>query len=153
MIAEDLPLLRHWLGEPHVVQWWGKPEEQFDLVSNDLDRPAMEQFIVSREGRAFGYLQCYNPDAWEGGGLGPQPAGTRGIDQFIGEADMLNAGHGSGFIRSFIEQLLLAGTPRVITDPGPANARAIHAYERAGFQKHRLIDTYDGRALLMVRDA
>lgn len=153
MTAEDLPLIRRWLGEPHVVQWWGKPEAQFDLVSGDLDHPEMDQFIVSRDEQPFGYLQCYNPDAWEDAGLGPQPAGTRGIDQFIGEADMLNAGHGSGFIRSFIEQLLVAGTPRVITDPDPANARAIRAYERAGFKKDRLVDTLDGPALLMVRDA
>ena len=82
-----------------------------------------------------------------------QPAGTRGIDQFIGEADMLDRGHGSAFIRSFIDRLLIAGTPRIVTDPDPANARAIRAYEKAGFQKDRLVDTPDGRALLMVRNA
>ena len=40
-----------------------------------------------------------------------------------------------------------------MTDPDPANARAIRAYEKAGFRKDRLVDTPDGRALLMVRDA
>jgi RimJ/RimL family protein N-acetyltransferase len=35
----------------------------------------------------------------------------------------------------------------------PANARAIRAHERAGFHRDRLIDTLDGRAVLMVRDA
>ncbi|MFZ0093370.1 MAG: GNAT family N-acetyltransferase, partial [Pseudolabrys sp.] len=110
-------------------------------------------FIVVRETRPFAYLQSYNPAAWDNGGLGPQPAGTRGIDQFIGEADMLDRGHGSAFIRSFIDQLLTAGTPRVVTDPDPANARAIRAYEKAGFRRDRLVDTPDGRALLMVRNA
>ena len=33
------------------------------------------------------------------------------------------------------------------------NARAIGAYEKAGFAKARLVDTPDGIALLMVRDA
>jgi len=46
-----------------------------------------------------------------------------------------------------------AGTPRVLTDPDPTNARAIRAYERAGFRKDRMVDTPDGRALLMVCDA
>jgi aminoglycoside 6'-N-acetyltransferase len=111
MSVDDLPLVQRWLAEPHVVRWWGKPNEQFDLVSADLDEQAMNQFIVTCERRPFGYLQCYDPDAWDGAGLGPQCAGTRGIDQFIGEADMLDRGHGSAFIRSFIDRLLKAGTP------------------------------------------
>jgi aminoglycoside 6'-N-acetyltransferase len=66
---------------------------------------------------------------------------------------MLDRGHGSVFIRSFVDSLLTAGTPRVVTDPDPANARAIRAYEKAGFRKDRLVDTSDGPALLMVRNA
>ena len=64
-----------------------------------------------------------------------KPVSTRGIDQFIGEADMLDCGHGSVFIRAFVGRLLTDGTPRVVTDPDPANARAIRAYEKAGFLK------------------
>ena len=153
MTADDLPLVRHWLGEPHVVRWWGKPDEQFDLVKGDLDEPAMDQFIVARDARPIGYLQCYDPVPWDNCGLGPQPAGTRGIDQFIGETDMIDRGHGSAFIWSFVNRLLTAGTPRVVTDPDPTNGRAIRAYEKAGFQKVHLVDTPDGRALLMVRNA
>ena len=47
--------------------------------------------------------------------------------------------------------LLAAGTPRVVTDP--ENARAVRAYEKAGFLRDRLVDTPDGIALLMVRNA
>ena len=53
MTADDLPLVRHWLGEPHVVRWWGQPDQQFDLVKGDLDEPAMDQFIVARDARPF----------------------------------------------------------------------------------------------------
>jgi aminoglycoside 6'-N-acetyltransferase len=153
MTVNDLPLVQRWLAEPHVVRWWGKPNEQFDLVSADLDGQTMNQSIVTCGRRPFAYVQCYNPDAWDDVGLGPHPIGTLGIDQFIGEADMLDRGHGSAFIRCYIERLLKAGTPRIVTDPDPANARAIRAYEKAGFRKDRLIDTPDGRALLMVRNA
>ena len=75
------------------------------------------------------------------------------MDQFIGEADMIGRGHGSALIRSFIERLMTSGTPRVVTDPDPANTRAVRAYEKAGFEKAGLVDTPDGRALLMVHDA
>ena len=115
MAALDLPMIRRWLRKPHVAQWWGDPDEQFALVSEDLDHPAM--------------------------------------DQFIGEPDMIGRGHGSAFIRLFIGGLLEAGTPRIVTDPDPQNARAISAYENAGFHKERLVDTPDGRAILMVCNA
>jgi aminoglycoside 6'-N-acetyltransferase len=148
----DLPLIRRWLETPHVSEWWHDPAEQFELVSGDLDHPDMAQYIVASGGRPFAYLQCYRLSDWNTG-FGPQPAGTRGLDQFIGEADMLDRGHGSGFIRNFTERLLGQGIPRIVIDPDPANARAIRAYEKAGFAKDAIVDTPDGPALLMVRNA
>src|SRR5215212_10300036 len=127
MTSADLPLVRRWLAEPHVVQWWGDPAEQYDLVSGDLDEPAMDQFIVSAGSGDFAYLQCYDLTAWNSG-FGEHPRGTRGIDQFIGE-------------------------PGIVTDPDPANTRAVRAYEKAGFEKAGMVDTPDGPALLMVRNA
>ncbi|MGA6929419.1 MAG: GNAT family N-acetyltransferase, partial [Pseudolabrys sp.] len=53
----------------------------------------------------------------------------------------------------FIDRMMTTGTPRIITDPDPVNVRAIRAYEKAGFQKDRMIDTSEGRVLLMVRNA
>ena len=152
MTSSDLPLIRRWLETPHVSEWWHDPAEQFELVSGDLDHPDMAQFIVAWDLRPFAYLQCYNLSDWNTG-FGPQPDGTRGLDQFIGEADMLDRGHGSAFIRAFTEQLFAKGAPRVVIDPDPANARAIRAYAKAGFSKDRIVDTPDGPALLMVRDA
>ena len=152
MSKTDLPLVRGWLAEPHVMQWWGDSCEQFEIVSGDLEVEAMDQFIVATDDRPFGYLQCYNPEVWPDNGLGVHPKGTRGIDQFIGEPSMVDRGHGSAFIRSFIDRLLAAGATRVITDPDPANTRAIRAYEKAGFRRDRLVETSDGTALLMVRN-
>ena len=146
----DLPLVRRWLLEPHVAEWWHDPET-FEFVSGDLDHPDMAQFIVTLDARPFGYLQCYHMSEWDSG-FGPQPAGTRGIDQFIGEADMMGRGHGSAFVRAFIEALLKNGIPRIVLDPKPTNSRAIRAYEKAGFVRDRLVDTPDGEALLMVRN-
>jgi aminoglycoside 6'-N-acetyltransferase len=40
----------------------------------------------------------------------------------------------------------------MVTDPDPANARAIGAYEKAGFRRDRLVETPDGTALLMMRN-
>src|SRR5256886_4645378 len=94
MTTTDLPLVRRWLAEPHVVQWWGDPSEQYDLVSGDLNEPAMDQFIVSAGSSDFAYLQCYDLTAWKLG-FGEHPRGTRGIDLFIREAAKIRRGPGS----------------------------------------------------------
>jgi aminoglycoside 6'-N-acetyltransferase len=111
----------------------------------------MAQFIVAADGKEFAYLQCYNLSGWNTG-LGSQPEGTCGLDQFIGEVDMVGCGHGSAFIRTFADRMLASGAPRVVTDPDPVNTRAIRAYEKAGFRRDRLVETPDGTALLMIRD-
>jgi aminoglycoside 6'-N-acetyltransferase len=149
MLSDDLPLIACWLALPHVRNWWGDPAEQYALVSGDLSEPAMDQYVVEADGRGFAYLQCYDLTAWNSG-FGAQPAGTRGIDLFIGEPAMI--GHGSAFISRFVRQRLRQGVPRIVTDPDPANARAIRAYEKAGFTRDRMVETPDGPALLMVHD-
>jgi aminoglycoside 6'-N-acetyltransferase len=151
MTATDLPLIRRWLARPHVREWWGDPDEQFALVGGDLDEPAMDQFIVLAGDQPFGYLQCYSLTAWNTG-FGPQPEGTRGIDPFVGESDMIGRGHGSAFIRAFVDEKLRQGLPRMVTDPDPLNLRAVRAYENAGFAGDRMVDTPDGPSLLMVRN-
>ena len=151
MSAADLPLVRNWLSAPHVAEWW-HDADRFEFVSGDLDHHDMAQFIVSTNGRPFAYLQCYRMSDWHVG-FGPQPQGTRGFDQFIGERELIGQGHGSAFIRAFAHDLFDGGTPRIVLDPDPHNARAIRAYEKAGFARDREVVTPDGPALLMVRDA
>ena len=153
MQTGDLSLVRRWLAYPHVVEWWGDADEQYALVSGDLDEPLMDQFVVSVNDHPFGYLQSFDVAAWPQGAFHDQPAGTRAIDTFIGERDMIERGHGSALIRAFVDDAIAAGAPRVITDPDPVNARAIRAYEKAGFLRQGLVDTSDGPALLMVRTA
>jgi aminoglycoside 6'-N-acetyltransferase len=151
MTSGDLALVRRWLETPEVVRWWGQPDQQYALVSGDLDHPDMAQFIVAIDDHSFAYVQCYALGTWNDG-FGAQPPGTRGIDQFIGEPGMIGQGHGSGFIRQFTDALLASRLPRIVTDPDPDNGRAIRAYAKAGFQNDRLVETPDGLALLMVRD-
>jgi aminoglycoside 6'-N-acetyltransferase len=151
MSAADLPLVRDWLARPHVAEWW-HDTDTFEFVSGELGHHDVAQFIVTVDERPLGYLQCYTMSEWNAG-FGPQPAGTRGIDQFIGEPDMIGRRHGSALVREFVAGLLNAGTPRVVTDPDPDNIRAIRAYEKAGFHRDREVETPDGVALLMVRNA
>ena len=151
--AADLPLIQQWLGYPHVSEWWGDPTRGLANITDHFDDPAIDMFMVSYKDDPIGYQQSYDPHAEADHPLRDQPVGTRGIDQFIGESDFIGRGHGSAFIRLFVEQLFEAGAPRVVTDPNPRNARAIRAYAKAGFQPVGNRKTLSGDALLMACDA
>jgi len=153
MTAADFPMVQRWLAKPHVAEWWGDPHVQCELLRADLEYPAMEHFVISLDDRPFAFIQCYDPTAWPDHGFGQLPAGTRGIDQFIGDPDMIGRGYGSAFVRNFVDDLLRTGSKLVLTDPSPANTRAIRAYEKAGFRKDRPVATPDGPALLMARES
>lgn len=144
----DLPLLAAWRARPHVVQWWSAADS--DEVGEAFADSRIAMWIVEHQGRAFAYAQDYSPHGWTAHPFGHLPAGSRGIDQYIGEADMVGVGHGSAFVRQHCAQLFAAGAPAVGTDPHPDNKRAIRAYEKAGFVlTSGPLDTHWGRAVLM----
>jgi aminoglycoside 6'-N-acetyltransferase len=144
----DLPLLREWRTRPHVRRWWGEPhgEEPEEALADH--RIAM--WIVEHDGRPFAYAQDYSPHQWEVHHFAHLPDGARGLDQYIGEPDMVGLGHGSAFVRQHCARLFAAGAPAIGTDPHPDNARAIRAYRKAGFEiASGPVETAWGRALLM----
>jgi aminoglycoside 6'-N-acetyltransferase len=66
---------------------------------------------------------------------------------------MIGCGHGSAFVRAHVDRLFAAGVLAVGVDPDPENARAIRAYEKAGFVPGQVQNTEWGPALLMTRFA
>lgn len=153
VVEAHLPLLHRWLGEPHVREWWGEPDHEIELIKENFTLSWIDSFLVSYRERPFGYIQCYDIFSDDYQPFPDQSAGTHGIDQFIGEPDMINRGHGSGFISAFASSVLSGGVPRIVTDPDPDNARAIAAYKKAEFRALDQLDTEWGPCLLMARDA
>lgn len=144
----DMPLLCTWRARPHVLQWWG--EAGAEDTSNELADGRVAMWIVEHQGRPFAYAQDYSPHDWDPHHFSHLPSGSRGIDQYIGEPDMLGGGHGSAFVRQHVERLFASGAPVIGTDPHPDNGRAIRAYEKAGFEVvSGALDTRWGRAILM----
>jgi aminoglycoside 6'-N-acetyltransferase len=145
---EDLPLLKRWREMPHVILWWGAPELEPEEAK--LADPQVAMWIVEHEGRPLAYAQDYSPHDWEGHPFAHLPPGSRGIDQYIGEPDMMGLGHGSAFVRRHCERLFEAGAPAIGTDPHPDNLRARRAYEKAGFRAASgPVETLWGTAILM----
>jgi RimJ/RimL family protein N-acetyltransferase len=157
LATTDFPLLLHWLQQPHVAAWWPGEQSEASVAEefSEMLEPSSttRAYIVLLDGCAIGYIQSYvalgSGDGWWEDETDP---GVRGIDQFIGEAALLNQGIGSAMVRAFVARLFEdPQVTRVQTDPDPHNPRAIRCYEKAGFERVGQIVTPDGAALLMVQ--
>ena len=146
----DLPMLRRWLRAPEVVRWWGDPLREAALLEEDLANPLMTMLIVSHEGRPFAYAQHYDVGSWPQAHFAGLPPGTRAIDAFIGEPEMIGRGHGAFFLGLLARRLLDDGAPLVAIDPDHGNLRARRAYAKAGFEDRGLVETGEGMAALML---
>ncbi|WOI56027.1 GNAT family N-acetyltransferase [Palleronia sp. LCG004] len=128
---DDLPMLRLWLATPEVSRWWDQSDP---FNADELTDPRLAQWIVHYADQPFAYIQDYATSAWPAAHWQDLPDGTRGIDQFIGVPEMLGQGHGPAFVARRMQALFDAGSPAIVTDPHPENARAIAAYRRLGFR-------------------
>jgi aminoglycoside 6'-N-acetyltransferase len=146
--AADLPLLGRWRASDHVASWWGAAE--LEPEADKLADPRVAMWIVEYDGRPFAFAQDYSPHDWDPHPFSHLPPGSRGMDFYIGEADMLDRGHGSAFIGAHRDLLFAAGAPALGADPHPDNIRARRALEKAGFRLTAgPVETRWGRAVLM----
>lgn len=148
----DLELVARWRTLPHVARWWGEPSAERE--EEKLADPLISLSLVEHAGRPFAMIQDYAVHDWSPHHFDYLPPGARGMDVFVGEADMLGAGHGPAFIRQHVDRLFAAGVPAMGIDPHPDNALARRAFEKAGFALvGGPLETRWGRAMLMDRFA
>jgi RimJ/RimL family protein N-acetyltransferase len=160
MTSGDLPLMRRWLEMPHVAQWWGKPETEVGYIRDMIEgRDTTKPFIFSVDGVPAGYIQYWfighhQNATWiaDHPWLAELPSETVGVDLTIGDPDKLGQGIGSGALRAFVQRLIEDGHRTIIIDPDPANARAVRAYEKAGFRAIPRLLGRTGDALIMQYD-
>ena len=96
---EHIPLLVKWLNAPHVSQFWQESKDEAKLKNKFLTKNSkVIRQIIFLEEKPIGYIQHYDAltflnnidDVW------PELVeGTVGIDQYIGEADLVNKGLGT----------------------------------------------------------
>lgn len=126
----DLALLKAWQSNQHVLEWWGAAEPYGEADLGDL---RVTRCIVSLGNRPFAFMQDYTVHGWADHHFAGLPEGSRGIDLYIGDAEMTGLGHGSAFIRQRMQGLFQDGAPVIATDPHPMNNRAIAVYKKLGF--------------------
>ncbi|WP_298840055.1 GNAT family N-acetyltransferase [uncultured Roseobacter sp.] len=130
----DLPMLLGWQAQPHVREWWASDEP---YSYEEISDPRVSRCIVSVDGHPFAFMQDYSVHGWEEHHFAHLPTGARGIDQYIGDPNMIGVGHGTAFIGARMRFLFDRGAPVIATDPHPNNARAIAVYKKLGFAPTR----------------
>lgn len=163
----DYELMVRWRNSPHVREWWDPDLPPLTLESaraeyrsDTVPGSPSTACIVEMSGRPIGFMQFYRWGAYADDmqeldiALDPQ---TWGIDQFIGEQDLVGQGVGTRMVRLLCDYLQ-SGSPdpiALLTEVG--NERAIRCYEKTGFEKVSQVldtDTRNGervRSWLMVR--
>jgi aminoglycoside 6'-N-acetyltransferase len=149
---DDLDLLSEWLRRPLVAKWWGDPERSIEEIRQAMDDISVLPFIVELDDKPIAYVQTYDPHLEDGHPYQDQPFGTYGIDISIGDPEMIGKGYGPAIIEELCSLMFNEVARRLIIDPHPDNARAIRAYEKAGFAPIGERSTIYGDVLLMARN-
>jgi aminoglycoside 6'-N-acetyltransferase len=139
---EHLPMLRGWLCEPHIREWWGEPETELGYIVDMVEgRDSTRPYIFCVNGEPTGYIQVWfvgprQTEEWskENPWLMKLPSHAVGVDLSIGEEHNLSKGIGSAVLRRFVGMLNAEGHTAIIIDPDPENTRAVRAYTKAGFR-------------------
>jgi len=142
-VAErDLPGIVEWLRDPDVLYWWDNALDGVDAARRQFLDPSSEQplwsFLIEEQGRGLGAIQCHHPYHGEDSEF------TAGVDIFVAEAPARGRGVGTEAVRMMLQHLFeVLGVHRVTIDPEAGNARAIRAYEKAGFRFEGLLRDAD----------
>ena len=126
--------LRDWLRRPHVVRWWGDPQL---ALENSLRRSPETRAVIVADGAPVGYLcwQTSPQDELEAAGLADLPEDLVDIDVLIGETEFIDRGVGPRSLGLLLARLRVDPFVTVAgVGTSVSNARAIRAFEKAGFR-------------------
>ncbi|KTD43092.1 GNAT family N-acetyltransferase [Legionella parisiensis] len=150
----DLDLLCRWFEKTHVLEWWNDkltPEQIKEKYGARIDDDVVCPYIVYINKKPIAFIQYYWVIKAREGWWPDEDANTVGLDQFIGEENYINKGFGTLMIKEFIQFLFQNPLIRkIITEADPNNLRAKRCYEKAGFHEMGIIDTPDGKSILMT---
>ena len=139
--ADDVERLVAWHADPEVARFWDGETFTPEEMSERLNRPDVEAWIVEAEGAPVGYLQVWGDGRVEGG-----------LDMFL-VPGARGRGLGPDAARAMADHLLAnRGWPRVTVDPYSWNEHALRAWRSAGFvavSRHEADDEHAAPWVLM----
>ena len=142
MTDEDLPFMLKWLTDSRVLEFYAGRDTRYSFETLKLHYSEAWDTVYYRvifeyKGDAIGYGQIYKLyDELYKEYHYPQNGETVfAADQFIGEPEYWGRGIGTKYMQTVLDFLkTVEHADAVILDPHQSNARAIRAYEKAGFK-------------------
>ena len=141
--AADFAALSGWLSDPRVLEFYEGRDSPLSIEEatrefspSTMAAEANTPCFIEFEEVPIGYLQFYPAVEY----------GDRvwGLDQFIGVPELWGRGLGTRAVNLIKNYLFLEQhAAKCILDPQATNHRAIRCYEKAGFQKVRLLERHE----------
>ena len=136
-LTNEIELVDRWLRKEYIKKWLGSAEDWLTEIRNETGEfDYIHHFIVLFDDKPIGFCQYYACEKtvkgypWE-----HEPAGTFGIDYFIGEETYLKKGFGNMLIKALVNQIMShEQARRIIADPVPENQVSIAVLEKNGFE-------------------
>jgi aminoglycoside 6'-N-acetyltransferase len=130
---DDLPLLRHWSSQPHVI---AATDDDWGWETELQRSPGWREFLIGEaDGRPIGFMQIIDPAREESQYWGCIEEGHRAIDIWIGEARDLGQGYGTEMMKLAIARCFADPSVKsVLVDPLESNRRSHRFYEHLGFE-------------------
>jgi aminoglycoside 6'-N-acetyltransferase len=131
---KDLPILRHWDMQSHVVAATGN-DDPFDWEGELPREVDWREFLIGEvDGRPVGFIQIIDAAREETHYWGDAAPNLRAIDIWIGEAADLGRGYGTEMMHVAIERCFAEpAVTAILIDPLARNTRAHRFYERLAF--------------------
>ncbi len=146
LASADLPLIAHWLTQPHVARFWRDPSDLASVTAHYApaivgDDPTW-MYLICAPQRPVGLIQRYRIRDYPDWALALPDGLVRidtaaGVDYLIGEPDALRQGLGTAAITA-CAALCFAADPdvdQVVAAPQQENSGSWKALERAGFRR------------------
>ena len=163
---KDMKLLLNWLTNEQVVRWvyeegapWGmnKIVEQFAEKTEEGGSSIPCLIVYNKQ--EIGYLQYYpiEKDSYKFNSqdLFEKVAEGYGLDMFIGKPELWNKGIGTlaiGLVEEYLKNNM--NVKVLCVDPITDNSRAVHFWQKVGFQPIDIIEAYDNgdqKSILMMK--
>jgi RimJ/RimL family protein N-acetyltransferase len=140
MTPDDLPVVRGWLGLPHVARWWlpdTTAEAEIAEYRQRVAGPPSATILLMAtwDDVPIGWCQWYRWADYpaEAAAMGAR-AGEIGIDYAIGDPAFVGRGVGTALIAALVAWVRQAYPGAgVLTDPDAANAASRRVLEKNGF--------------------
>ena len=151
---EDRFLIRRWLAEPAVQEWWGSAASAEAGITLAMGSATALPRIIACDGAPIGYAHAVEIGVWAEERPAELAAGTWDIDLFIASAGHRGRGLGHAALELLAAEVFATTLAVACSAVVPVrNEAAVRAYERAGFRWLRIWpDPLFGPSWLMLKE-